>query len=71
MQRLQLRRLVDWSAAIGASSLSPGESYFLSPDVPGMLTAIAPTTVGQFVVFVGVALSSTRFSVEIAPPIAL
>jgi hypothetical protein len=63
--------LPDWTAATESTLLSPGQSYFLSPDVPGMLTMTAPTAVGQFVVYLGTALTPNRFSVEISPAIAL
>ena len=61
----------DWSNVIGASSLSIGSLYYLSPDSPGKLTTIAPTTPGQFVICVGVATSSQKLSIEIQPSILL
>ena len=61
----------DWTGIIGTTSLSPGQTYFLSPDSPGQLTALAPITSGQLVVKVGFALTSTRLEIEIEEPILL
>jgi len=63
--------LSDWTAVVGAIDLVPGARYFLSVDIAGILTTVAPDAVGCFVVPVGTALTSKRFSIEIEPPIAL
>jgi len=61
-----------WDAVTGQSGgLTPGANYFLDPSTPGKLTLTAPTTVGQFVVRVGYAISSTEFEIEIGQPIKL
>lgn len=61
----------DWTPIIGAASLSIGSLYYLSPNSLGKLTSIAPTQPGQFVICVGVAISSQKFSIEIQPSILL
>ena len=61
-----------WDAVTGQTGgLTPGANYFLDPTTPGMLTLTAPTTVGQFVVRVGYAVSATEFEIEIGQPIKL
>ena len=61
-----------WDAVTGQTGgLTPGANYFLDPTTAGMLTLTAPTTVGQFVVRVGHALSATEFEIEIGQPIKL
>ena len=61
----------DWSMATGFPALNPGAIYFLSPEVPGQLTSTAPEASGQLVVSVGMAISSTKLSIEIQLPILL
>jgi hypothetical protein len=61
-----------WDAVTGQSGgLTPGVNYFLNPANPGQLTVTAPSTVGEFVVRVGYALSATEFEIEIGQPIKL
>ena len=61
-----------WNTATGgASGLDFGAVYYLDPAAAGKLTKTAPTTVGQFVVSVGTALSTTEMKVDIQPAIAL
>ena len=51
--------------------LAFGTRYFLDPATPGKITATAPTTVGQCVTVVGIALSATELEVMIQPPVLL
>lgn len=61
-----------WDAVTGQTGgLTPGANYFLDPANPGKLTTTAPTTVGEFVVRIGYALSATEFEIEIGQPIKL
>lgn len=62
--------LEDWSPVTGTATLSVGQQYFLS-DVIGQLTTTAPTSAGQYVVRVGVAISSSTMAVEVQQPIRL
>jgi hypothetical protein len=55
----------------GSGGLVAGTVYYLDPDSAGDITATAPTTVGDFVVRVGRALSSTEMDIMIEPPIKL
>jgi hypothetical protein len=59
----------DWTNVTGAATLTIGV-YYLSVDVAGQLTPVAPTITG-YVVRVGRALSPDTFSIEIEPPIQL
>jgi len=53
------------------SGLSAGQTYFLSPTIAGAITSATPTTVGQIVQRVGVALSTTQLLIQRTPPIQL
>ncbi len=68
-QQLMLT-LADWTAATGAAALSPGSSYFLAT-TPGQITTIAPTTVGQVVTRLGIAVSVQTLALDIQEPILL
>ena len=60
-----------WDAVAGTTGgLVFNTPYFLSATA-GLLTAAPPVTVGQCVVLVGIALSTTELLVEIDPPILL
>lgn len=62
----------EWDAVTGQTGgLSEGEQYYLSPDTEGELTVNAPDAWGEFVVPVGVALSSTELDIEIGGLIRL
>ena len=61
----------DWTAVIGSASLTSGSVYYLDPATAGKLTATAPSTVGQYVVRVGQAYSTTEMCIRIQPPILL
>ena len=61
-----------WDAVAGTTGgLTFGTKYFLDPATAGKLTSTVPTTVGQLVVFVGTALSTTDLEVSIEPEILL
>ena len=62
--------LSDWTAVIGAASLTKGARYFLGVTA-GSLSTTAPTTPGQSVVSVGIALSTTQLEITPTPPILL
>lgn len=64
----------DWSGiAWQSNSLRPGVTYYLSPNVKGVITHIAPESeaTGQYVAAVGRAKSTTALAVEIVEPILL
>lgn len=48
----------------GTGGLTPNAIYFLDPSTAGKLTTTAPSTVGQYVVRIGVAISTTAMKVE-------
>ena len=61
-----------WDAVAGTTGgLTFNTPYYLDPANPGKLTATAPSTVGQLVVLVGVAISSTDMELDIGQPILL
>ena len=61
-----------WDAVAGTTGgLTAGTIYFLSAATAGQLTATAPTTIGEFVVRVGVALSTTKMEITLTQPILL
>lgn len=63
---------VQWDAVAGTTGgLTAGAVYYLSAATAGELTETAPTTGGQFVVRVGIALSTTEMEITFSPPILL
>ena len=61
-----------WDAVAGTTGgLVFNTRYFLSPTTAGLMTGTVPTTVGQYVAYVGRALSTTEMLVEPAVPILL
>lgn len=61
-----------WDAVAGTTGgLTAGTTYYLDPATAGKITPSAPSTVGQYVVTIGVAISTTELSIEIAQPILL
>lgn len=61
-----------WDAITGETGgLTPGARYYLDPSTAGMLTQTAPSTVGQFIVEVGLAVSTTEMRVDPKTPILL
>lgn len=61
----------NWTLVTKSNYLIPGLTYYLSPYSSGQLTALAPELEGHLIVKVGKALSTTRFEIEIEPPILL
>jgi len=59
----------DWTSVVGSTTLTAGSRYYLDASTAGQLTATAPDTTGQFVVGVGMALSTTELLIEIERPI--
>jgi hypothetical protein len=61
-----------WDAVTGdVGGLGFGTHYYLSPATAGFLTSTAPTVVGQYVLQVGRALSTTELMVEIQQSVLL
>jgi len=71
VQRINFITLADWTAATGSSALTVGAAYYLDPSTPGGLTATAPTTPGQIVQQVGIALTPTTLDLSIQSGIML
>lgn len=44
----------------GFSGLTPGAKYYLSAATAGLVIATAPSSVGEYVVFLGIAISATE-----------
>lgn len=63
--------IADWTAIIGAASLAAGAAYYVDPSTPGLLTATPPSGIGEFVVRIGRAMSSTLMDVNVEPPMLL
>ena len=65
--------LADWSSVTeeGQATLTAGSYYWLSPDHPGLITLTAPTTPGEVVVHIGVAINTTSLEISIDRPILL
>ena len=61
-----------WDAVTGdVGGLTAGAVYYLDPDTPGLLTTTATTTVGEYVVRVGKAISTLALEISITQPILL
>jgi len=61
-----------WDAVFGTTGgLTFKTRYYLSAATAGIATATAPTTTGQYVVELGIALSTTELMVDIKSPILL
>ncbi len=61
-----------WDAVAGTTGgLTAGTVYYLDPDTPGLMTDTAPTAGGDFVVRLGVGLSTTEFEITIQQPVLL
>jgi hypothetical protein len=55
----------EWDAIFGTTGgLTPKTRYFLSPTVAGQGTATCPTTDGQYVVELGIAISTTKLQLS-------
>lgn len=55
----------------GLSGLTQGSEYWLSPTTAGAITTTVPSTAGQVVVKLGIALTSSIFILNIKHPILL
>lgn len=61
-----------WDAIAGTTGgLTFNSYYYLSPTTAGALTATAPSTTGQFIMCVGIAISTTEIKISIKPRIKL
>lgn len=61
-----------WDTAFGTTGgLTKGIRYYLSEATAGLGTVTAPSTVGQYVVELGIAISTTELNIEIRSPILL
>lgn len=62
-----------WGAVItgGPSGLTAGALYYIDPATPGFITLTAPSTVGQVVAPVGLALSTTDMEIRLLTNILL
>ena len=61
-----------WDAVAGTTGgLVAGTRYYLDPDNVGKLTSTAPTTAGDFVCPLGVALSTLEFEITILSTVKL
>lgn len=61
-----------WDAVAGTSGgLTANTPYFLDPATAGKITSTPPTTVGQYIVELGTALSTTELDVDVGRPILL
>ena len=56
--------LADWTLVIGAPSLTPGSVYFLHT-ADGQMRTTPPTGDGDVVVTMGVAVTTTKFDIEV------
>lgn len=61
-----------WDTVTGGSGgLTPRTRYYVSATTAGKLTAVAPSSSGQFMVSVGTALTTTLMRLRVQPPIGL
>lgn len=61
-----------WDTAAGTTGgLTKDTIYYLDPATAGKLTSTAPSTAGQFVVALGIAISTTELKIEIQPRVKL
>jgi hypothetical protein len=56
--------LSDWTSVIGTASLTPGSVYFLHT-TDGQMSTTPPTSDGDVVVTMGVAVTTTKFDIEV------
>jgi hypothetical protein len=56
--------LADWTSVIGTASLTPGSVYFLAT-ADGQMSTTPPTSDGDVVVTMGVAVTTTKFDIEV------
>ena len=61
-----------WDAVTGQSGgLTFNTAYFLSPTTAGLITITEPSTVGQYVVYIGRAISTTEMMINVERKILL
>jgi len=61
-----------WDAVAGTTGgLTKDVIYYLSASTAGQLTSTAPSAAGQFVVQIGIAISTTELKIEVQPRIKL
>jgi hypothetical protein len=61
-----------WDAVFGTTGgLTFGSRYYLSAATAGQASATAPSTTGQYVVELGIAISTTVFKIDVKLPILL
>lgn len=61
-----------WDAAFGTTGgLTVRTRYYLSAGTAGLGTATAPTTTGQYVVLLGIAISTTELNITLGVPYLL
>ena len=61
-----------WDAVTGdTGGLTAGTVYYLDASTAGFITSTAPTTVSQYVVQLGRAISTTEMEISICDPIGL
>lgn len=61
---------LDWTTVAGTTDLTPGTLYYLD-STPGMITTVAPTADGYYVVPIGRAQTTRKLDIEIGQPIRL
>lgn len=62
----------EWDAVTGdVGGLVVGSKYYLDAATAGMLSATVPSTQGDYVAMVGIALSTTEMEISITPTIKL
>ena len=62
--------LASWSSVTGSATLTPGAVYYLSTTA-GQLTTTPPSTAGNVVQRVGVAVSTLKLKIEVEEPVLL
>ncbi len=61
-----------WDAVAGTTGgLTFNTTYYLDPANAGKITSVCPTTVGQYIVIIGKAVSTTELAIKISEPILL
>ena len=62
----------EWDTVTGdTGGLTVGSKYYLDPDTAGMLTETVPSTQGDYVAMVGIAISTTEMEISIRSTVKL